>query len=93
MFGDNKPVVDSSMQLHAKLHTQHTMQSFHCVREAIASGIVGSFYIPGDINPTDILSKHCGYSQIRERIKSLLFWKGDTADIIVDASTSQANGE
>jgi hypothetical protein len=25
MFGDNKSVVDSSMQLHAKLHKRHTM--------------------------------------------------------------------
>jgi RNA binding exosome subunit len=73
MFRDNKSVVDSSMQLHAKLHKQHTMLSFHRVREAIASGIVGFFYIPGDINPADILSKHWGYSQIRERLKSLLF--------------------
>jgi hypothetical protein len=40
-------VVDSSLKLHAKLHKQHTMLSFHYVREAIASGIVGFFYIPG----------------------------------------------
>jgi hypothetical protein len=51
------------------------MLSFHHIREAIASGIVGFFYIPGDINPADILSKHWGYSQIRELLKSLLFWK------------------
>jgi hypothetical protein len=93
MFGDNKSVVDSSMQLHVKLHKRHTMLSFHHVREAIASGIVGFFYIPGDINPADILSKHWGYSQIREHLKSLLFWKGDTTDIIVDTATSQAKGE
>jgi hypothetical protein len=96
MFGDNKSVVDSSMQLHAKLHKRHkrhTMLSFHRVREAIASSIVGFFYIPGDINPADILSKHWGYSQIRERLKSLLFWKGDTADIIAENPTSQAKGE
>jgi hypothetical protein len=40
------------------------MLSFHCMREAIASGIVGFFFIPGDINPADILSKHWGYSQV-----------------------------
>jgi hypothetical protein len=67
MFGDNKSVVDSSMQLHAKLHKRHTMLSFHRVREAIASSIVGFFYVPEDINPADILSKHWGYSQVRER--------------------------
>jgi hypothetical protein len=93
VFGDNKSVVDSSMQLHAKLHKRHTMLSFHRIREAIASGIVGFFYIPGDINPADIFSKHWGYSQIREHLESLLFWKGDTADILLENPTSQAKGE
>jgi hypothetical protein len=69
------------------------MLSFHHVREAIAYGIVGFFYIPGDINPADILSKHWRYSQIRERLKSLLFWKGETADIIIENPTSQAKGK
>jgi hypothetical protein len=93
MFGDNKSVVDSSMQLHAKLHKWHTMLSFHHIREVIASGIVAFFFIPGDINPSDILSKHWGYSQIKEHLKSLLFWQGDTADITVENPTSQAKGE
>jgi hypothetical protein len=78
-------VVDSITQLHAKLHKRHTMLSFHRVREAITSGIVGFFYIPGGINPSDILSKHC--------LKLLLFWKGDAANIIVENPTSQAKGE
>jgi hypothetical protein len=69
------------------------MLSFHCVREAIASGIAGFFYIPGDINPAEILSKHWGYAQIRERLKSLLLWKGDTTDIIVENPIPQAKGE
>jgi hypothetical protein len=58
MFDDNKSVVDSSMQLHAKLHKRYTMLSFHHVREAIASGIVGFHFIPGEYNPANILSKH-----------------------------------
>jgi hypothetical protein len=36
MFGNNKSVVDSSMELRTKLHKCHTMLSFHRVREAIA---------------------------------------------------------
>jgi hypothetical protein len=40
MFGDNKSVVDISMQLNAKLHKRHTMLSIHFVREAIAAGFV-----------------------------------------------------
>jgi hypothetical protein len=56
------------------------MLSFHHVREAIDSGIVGFHFIPGEHNPADILSKHWEYTQVRERLKSLLFWKGDTAE-------------
>jgi hypothetical protein len=44
MFGDNKSVVDSSMQLSTKLHKRHTMLSFHCVREAVAAGILGFYF-------------------------------------------------
>jgi hypothetical protein len=34
-------------------------------------------------NPADILSKHWGYMQIKERLLSLLFHRGDTANIRV----------
>jgi hypothetical protein len=81
MFGDNKSVVDSFMQLHAKLNKRHIMLSFHRVREAIAAGIVSFHFLSGDDNLADILSKHWGYTQIKERLKALLFWKGDTANI------------
>jgi hypothetical protein len=84
MFGDNKSVVDSSMQVHAKLHKRHTMLSFHRVREAIASGMIGFYFIPGQHNPADILSKHWGYAQVWSQLKTLLFWKGDTEDIEFD---------
>ena len=70
------------MQLNAKLHKRHTMLSFHRVREAVAAGILGFFFHPGDVNPADILSKHWGYAQVRERLKSLLFWRGDTLDML-----------
>jgi hypothetical protein len=46
-----------------------------------------------EINPADILSNHWGYAQINERLKSLLFWKGDTVDIITENTISQAKGE
>ena len=78
MFGDNESVVNSSMQVHAKLHKRHTMLSFHRVREAIASKMLGFYHIPGSCNPADILSKHWGYSQVWDQLKTLLFWKGDT---------------
>ena len=86
MFGDNESVVNSSVQVHAKLHKRHNMLSFHRVREAIASRMIGFYYIPGVINPADILSKHWGYSQIWELLKTVLFWKGDTGVIVNQAS-------
>ena len=82
MFGDNESVVNSSMQVHAKLHKRHTMLSFHRVRETIAAGLVNFQFISGKINPADILSKHWGYSQVWTRLKTLLFWHGDTANIV-----------
>jgi hypothetical protein len=81
MFGDNKSVVDSSMQLKAKVHKRHTMLSFHRVREVIAAGMLGFYFLPGEDNPADILSKHWGYTQVKDRLKSLLFWMGDTANL------------
>jgi hypothetical protein len=60
MFGDNKSVVDSSMELQSKLRERHTMLSFHRIREAIASGIVGFYFIPSKINPVGILNKYWG---------------------------------
>ena len=82
MFGDNRSVVDSSTLPHAKLHKRHNALSFHRVREAIASKVVQFHHIPGDINPADILSKHWGYTQIWDILKPILFWEGDTGDLL-----------
>jgi hypothetical protein len=50
-------------------------------------------FIPGAINPADILSKHWGYSQVWHRLRTLLFWHGDTADILdEDDITSNKRG-
>ena len=81
MFGDNKTVVDSGSMPHARLHKRHTMLSYHRVHEAIASGMVKFFHIPGEINPADILSKHWGHQQIWKQLQPLLFWKGDTWEL------------
>ena len=82
LFGDNKSVVDSSTTPHAKLHKRHTALSFHRIREAIASGLLAFFHIPGKENPADILSKHWGYSQVWPQLQALLFWQGNTFDLL-----------
>ena len=81
MFGDNESVVNSATQPHGKLHKRHNMLSFHFVREAISRGYIAFTHIPGSENPSDLLSKHWGYSDIWPLLKTLLFWEGDTLDI------------
>jgi hypothetical protein len=61
-------------QLNAKLRMWHT--------ETIASAILGFYFLPGEDNPADILDKHWGYTQIKERLKTLLSWRGDTANMV-----------
>lgn len=82
MFGDNESVVKSASVPHAKLHKRHVLLSFHRVREAIASGILQFVHINGSENPADILSKAWGYQQIWKMLQPILFWKGDTANLM-----------
>jgi hypothetical protein len=82
MFGDNETVVNASSLPHAKLHKRHNALSFHRCREAIAAGILRFHHIPGITNPADILSKHWDYSSVWSVLKPLLFYEGDTADLV-----------
>ena len=93
LFGDNKTVVDSSNIPHARLHKRHTALSYHRFRDAIASNIISFHHIDGKLNPADILSKHCGYQQIKETIKLLLFYEGDTIDLMDEDGAVQTDGE
>jgi Reverse transcriptase (RNA-dependent DNA polymerase) len=61
MIVDNKTVIDGATFPHAKLHKRHNALSFHRVREAVASDMLKSFFIDGEFNPADILSKHWGH--------------------------------
>ena len=84
MFGDNKSVVDSSSVPQSKLHKRHTALSFHRVREAIAAKIVLFTHLPGEKNPADILSKHWPYHKVWRMLQPLLFYQGNTSDLIGD---------
>ena len=75
-------MIDSAATPHAKLHKRHTALSWHRVREAMAAGIAVIYHIRSECNPADILSKHWGYSQVWDLLKPILFWKGDTMDIL-----------
>ena len=80
-FGDNESIVNSSSQVHGKLHKQHTALVFHHVREAIASKYITFHFLRGENNPAGIVGKHWGYSSVWHMLQCILFWQGDTATI------------
>jgi hypothetical protein len=81
MLGDNGSVVTSSTMPDSQLNCHRLTLSDGYVREAVASGMVEFYHIPGEINPSNVLSKHWGYAESWTRIKALLFWQGDTVDL------------
>lgn len=94
MFGDNESVVNSSSIPHAKLHKRHNALSFHRVREGIAAGIAKFHHVRSSSNPADVLSKHWGYAQAWPLLQPLLFWEGDTMDLVSSEDRpSQSKGE
>ena len=82
LFGDNQSVVQSSSLPHGKIYKRHVMLSFHRTREAIAAGVVKFTHIYGKSNPADILSKAWGHQQVWHLLRPILFWEGDTADLV-----------
>jgi hypothetical protein len=88
MFGDNESVVNSSSIPAGKLHKRHIALSWHRVRESIAAKILCFIHIPGAINPSDMLSKHWGYQQTWAQLQALLFWQGDTTELLTRETTS-----
>jgi len=81
-------VVNSLMQGRKR----HTLLSFHQVRDAMtssvmlwgdafASGVISLAFIPDAIKPDDIVTKKWGYNQVKNKLKVLLFWKGNNEDI------------
>jgi hypothetical protein len=87
LFGDNGSVVTSSTVPHSPLKKRHHALSYHYVREAVAAGVVDFHHIPGEMNAADILSKHWAYSKIWPTLRPVLFWRGDTAELLEDKYT------
>jgi hypothetical protein len=91
MFGDNKTIIDSTTQPHARLHKQHNALSFHHVREAIASKYVLMMHLSGKANPSDILSKDWGHQAIYLILRPILFFSRNTANLIDDNEMTFVN--
>jgi hypothetical protein len=50
----------------------------------IAAKVLAYYWIDGKNNPADIVSKHWGYQQVWQLLKPLLFYSGDTHDLIAE---------
>jgi hypothetical protein len=91
MFGDNQAVVTNSSIPHSSLNKRHNALSYHRVREMIAAKVLGYYWIDGKNNPSDIVSKHWSYPQVWHLLKPILFYSGNTSNLIND--TEEENEE
>ena len=89
IFGDNGSVVTNVSVPHSQLKKRHHALSYHFTREAIASNAIDFQFIWSEINAADILSKHWGYSNVWTTLQPLLFWSGDTADLLLDSEQTK----
>ena len=94
LFGDNGSVVTSGSLPHSPLRKRHHALSYHYTREAIASGAIDFQFLPGHLNPADILSKHWGYQQVwASALRPILFWQGDTSLLLLDKDQPRSRKE
>ena len=77
MFGDNKSVVTSSTIPQSILNKRPNMLSYHRAREAIAAKILEFHWCSSSQNRSNILSKHCDYTKVKDTIRELFDYEGD----------------
>ena len=93
LFRDNETVINSSSQPESRLHKRHNALSYHRVRECIAAGIARFYFVNSGNNPADILSKHWGYQQAWPLLRSILFWSGDTMELVVNRDSPDSSDD
>ena len=76
MFGYNHSVILNYQNPAADLSKKHIAISFHVVREAIAAGVVEPYWLKGEYNASDILTKKIPRVEFRLHCK-FLFWHPD----------------
>jgi len=93
LAGDNKTVVNTTSMPHGKLHKRHLMLSYHYVREAVATGAIRYYHVPGVFNFSDVLSTHWSYSTVWPLLQPLLFWQAPTLPTVDPSSCDPEIGE
>jgi len=73
IFGDNLSVIQNAQNPAADLWKKDVAISFHVVREAIAAGVVEPYWLKGQWNLSDIMTKQIPRSEFREHCK-YLYW-------------------
>jgi hypothetical protein len=59
----------------------------------IAAKILGYYWIDGKANPADIVSKHWGYQQIWHLLQPILFFSGNTIDLVAGEQNAVSNAK
>ena len=61
------------------------------VHEAVTARVIAYYHVRSEANVSDMLSKHLGYNETWPLLRSLMFWKGDTIDMVhADKGTSSS---
>jgi hypothetical protein len=64
IFGDNKSMIDSSLEPSGRIAKQHLILLWHCLREKAAMKIVHCMHIDSKKNESDCLTKHLPCPQL-----------------------------
>ena len=76
LFGDNLGVLLSTQNPEADLSKKHVAIAFHAVREAVAAGVISPYWLKGQRNPADILTKQLPRPSFKSHC-DFMFWRPD----------------
>ena len=74
IFGDNFSVIQSASNPKADISKKHVALSFHFVREAIAAGIISPYWLKGEFNLSDILTKQINSTDFLNHLDTI-YWR------------------
>jgi hypothetical protein len=73
------------------LNKRYNALAYHRVKEMISAKSLRYYWIDGKRIPADIESKHWSYPQVWYLLTSLLFYSGDTFDLLEEENIITKN--